>query len=67
MSRSKTHVTITRKAAETAMRAIETAFDDIDYDIEYFNSHAEKREWEARLKAAERVIGRALRAGEVGQ
>ena len=62
---SKTHVTITRKAAETAMRAIETAFDDIDYDIEYFNSPAEKRRWEADLKAAERVIARALKVGEV--
>ena len=57
---TKTHVPITRKAASTALRAIETAFDDIDFNIEYFTGPAEKRTWERDLRAAERVIRRAL-------
>lgn len=60
-TRSKTHVTITRKAAETALWAIGTAFDDIDFGIEGLgHGDPDYPRLERDLTAAEKVIRRAL-------
>jgi len=62
---SRTHVTVTRRAARTALWAIGTAMDDIEYGIEGTGHGDPSYPGLMRdLQAAEKVISRALKTKE---